>query len=126
MEFRSAFPVAVLAGALLGVAASGGPDKQNAPVSTAMAVGIVREANAAIGGEGNGGVILPERHLGRDAPIGDQVVHFLESTGGCVPERHLDRRSAPAIPCGNPPKPVYETPSYFRFLSDAFCAVYRR
>jgi membrane-bound lytic murein transglycosylase D len=48
MEFRSAFPVALLAGAVLGVAASGGPDKQNAPVSTAMAVGIVREANAAV------------------------------------------------------------------------------
>lgn len=48
MEFRSAFPVAVLAGALLGVAASGGPDEQNPPVSTAMAVGIVREATAAV------------------------------------------------------------------------------
>ncbi|HYW11276.1 MAG TPA: transglycosylase SLT domain-containing protein [Longimicrobium sp.] len=50
MEFRSAFPVAVLAGVLLGTAASGGPDKQNAPVSTAMAVGLVREASAAVSG----------------------------------------------------------------------------
>ena len=28
------------------------------------------ELGAPIGGEGNGGVILPEVHLGRDAPIG--------------------------------------------------------
>ncbi|HYD54816.1 MAG TPA: hypothetical protein VEA99_19435, partial [Gemmatimonadaceae bacterium] len=28
------------------------------------------ETGAPIGGEGNGGVILPEVHLGRDAPIG--------------------------------------------------------
>jgi membrane-bound lytic murein transglycosylase D len=50
MEFRSAFPVAVLVGAVLGAAAAGGPDKQNAPVSTAMATGIVREASAAVSG----------------------------------------------------------------------------
>lgn len=30
----------------------------------------MRDAGATIGGEGNGGVILPEMHLGRDAPVG--------------------------------------------------------
>jgi phosphomannomutase len=30
----------------------------------------MRAEGAAIGGEGNGGVILPEMHLGRDAPVG--------------------------------------------------------
>lgn len=30
----------------------------------------MKEVGAAIGGEGNGGVILPELHLGRDAPLG--------------------------------------------------------
>src|SRR6185503_16401990 len=30
----------------------------------------MREERAPIGGEGNGGVILSEMHLGRDAPIG--------------------------------------------------------
>jgi membrane-bound lytic murein transglycosylase D len=50
MEFRSAFPVAVLVGAVLGAAAAGGPDRENAPVSTAMATGIVREATAAVSG----------------------------------------------------------------------------
>ncbi len=30
----------------------------------------MRDLGATIGGEGNGGVILPEMHLGRDAPVG--------------------------------------------------------
>jgi phosphomannomutase len=34
----------------------------------------MREIGAVIGGEGNGGVILPEVHLGRDAPIGIALV----------------------------------------------------
>jgi len=29
----------------------------------------MREIDAVIGGEGNGGVILPDVHLGRDAPV---------------------------------------------------------
>jgi phosphomannomutase len=36
-------------------------------VNVALAM---REAGATIGGEGNGGVILPDMHLGRDAPVG--------------------------------------------------------
>ena len=47
MEFRSAFPVAVLLGAVLGAAAAGGEGRESAPVSSA-ASGIVREANAAL------------------------------------------------------------------------------
>lgn len=46
MEFRSAFPVAVLVGAVLGAAAAGG-EREDAPVSTAAA-GVVREASAAV------------------------------------------------------------------------------
>jgi phosphomannomutase len=34
----------------------------------------MRETGAPIGGEGNGGVILTEVHLGRDAPIGAALV----------------------------------------------------
>jgi membrane-bound lytic murein transglycosylase D len=49
MEFRSAFPVAVLLGAVLGAAAAGGETRENAPVST-TAAGIVREASAAVAG----------------------------------------------------------------------------
>lgn len=48
MEFRSAFPAAVVLGAFLGVAASGG-DREDSPGSVAAA-GLVREASAAIHG----------------------------------------------------------------------------
>ncbi|HEX8851485.1 MAG TPA: phosphoglucosamine mutase [Gemmatimonadaceae bacterium] len=34
----------------------------------------MRSEQAAIGGEGNGGVILPELHLGRDAPLGIAIL----------------------------------------------------
>jgi phosphomannomutase len=34
----------------------------------------MRDVGATIGGEGNGGVILPELHLGRDAPVGVALV----------------------------------------------------
>jgi phosphomannomutase len=34
----------------------------------------MRSERAAVGGEGNGGVILPEMHLGRDAPVGAALV----------------------------------------------------
>ncbi len=41
-----------------------------APVGEVNVAVRMRELRAPIGGEGNGGVILPEVHLGRDAPIG--------------------------------------------------------
>jgi phosphomannomutase len=34
----------------------------------------MREIRAVVGGEGNGGVILPEVHLGRDAPLGIALI----------------------------------------------------
>lgn len=40
-------------------------------VNVALAM---RDEGATIGGEGNGGVILPELHLGRDAPVGAALV----------------------------------------------------
>jgi phosphomannomutase len=41
-----------------------------APVGEVNVALRMREERAVIGGEGNGGVILPELHLGRDAPLG--------------------------------------------------------
>jgi phosphomannomutase len=45
-----------------------------APVGEVNVAVRMRETEAVIGGEGNGGVILPEVHLGRDAPIGIVLV----------------------------------------------------
>ena len=52
------------------VARAAGVEAVRAPVGEVNVAVRMRELNAPIGGEGNGGVILPEVHLGRDAPIG--------------------------------------------------------
>lgn len=52
------------------VAREAGVEAIRAPVGEVNVAVKMRQTNAAIGGEGNGGVILPELHLGRDAPVG--------------------------------------------------------
>ena len=46
-----------------------GATVERAPVGEANVVERMAARGAVIGGEGNGGVILPEVHLGRDAPV---------------------------------------------------------
>lgn len=47
----------------------------------------MREIGAVIGGEGNGGVILPDVHLGRDAPVGVALtLQHLVEFGGPISE----------------------------------------
>jgi phosphomannomutase len=55
-------------------ARTAGVDAVRAPVGEVNVAVRMRELRAPIGGEGNGGVILPEVHLGRDAPIGAALV----------------------------------------------------
>jgi len=45
-----------------------------APVGEVNVAVRMRELQAVVGGEGNGGVILPEVHLGRDAPVGIALI----------------------------------------------------
>ena len=45
-----------------------------APVGEANVAATMRAEGALIGGEGNGGVILPALHLGRDAPLGVALI----------------------------------------------------
>ena len=52
------------------VAREAGVQAIRAPVGEVNVAVRMRDEQAPIGGEGNGGVILPEVHLGRDAPIG--------------------------------------------------------
>jgi phosphomannomutase len=51
-------------------ARAAGVEMVRAPVGEVNVAVRMREVGAAVGGEGNGGVILPELHLGRDAPVG--------------------------------------------------------
>ena len=52
------------------VAVAAGVPVIRAPVGEVNVAVRMRAEGAAIGGEGNGGVILPALHLGRDAPLG--------------------------------------------------------
>src|SRR5579872_3844695 len=52
------------------VAKEAGAEVVRAPVGEVNVAVRMRTEGAAIGGEGNGGVILSEVHLGRDAPVG--------------------------------------------------------
>ncbi len=62
-----------------------GADFHFAPVGEVNVALAMRDAGATIGGEGNGGVILPELHLGRDAPVAVALVlHLLATTGKSV------------------------------------------
>ena len=56
-----------------------------APVGEANVASAMKAERAAIGGEGNGGVILPDLHLGRDAPAGAALVLQLLCETGMSP-----------------------------------------
>jgi len=58
---------------------------ERAPVGEANVVERMAAAGAVVGGEGNGGVILPEVHLGRDAPVAATLaLSLLAARGGPV------------------------------------------
>jgi phosphomannomutase len=52
------------------IAAEAGVKVVRAPVGEVNVATTMRDLKSPIGGEGNGGVILAEMHLGRDAPVG--------------------------------------------------------
>ena len=58
-----------------------------APVGEANVVSAMLAERAVIGGEGNGGVILPDLHLGRDAPVGAALVLQLLCETGMTPSQ---------------------------------------
>jgi phosphomannomutase len=63
-------------------ARAGGARFIRAPVGEANVARTIRDEHALIGGEGNGGVMLPALHIGRDAPLGVALIlHLLAKTG---------------------------------------------
>jgi phosphomannomutase len=90
------------------VAAEAGCELVLAPVGEVNVAVKMRSIGAVVGGEGNGGVILPDLHLGRDAPLAAalilQLLHESNGTLSAVVARYpqyrivkdkLDRPSAP-------------------------------
>ena len=74
---------------------------------------MIQDEGAVIGGEGNGGVILPSLHIGRDAPVGVALIlQLLTATGqsvselvGAAPRYHIVKAKAPR---GADLGPVYQ------------------
>jgi phosphomannomutase len=63
-------------------ARDGGARFVRAPVGEANVARCIVSEGAVIGGEGNGGVILPALHVGRDAPLGAALIlQYLATTG---------------------------------------------
>ena len=77
--------------------------EQQAPVGEAHVARMIRDERAIIGGEGNGGVILPSVHIGRDAPVGVALIlQLLVATGqtpsalvAAAPRYHIVKAKAP-------------------------------
>jgi phosphomannomutase len=81
---REAGPVVVNLSTSLVVddaASASGVTVARAPVGEANVARAMRAAKAIVGGEGNGGVMLPALHLGRDAPLAAALVLDLLASG---------------------------------------------
>jgi phosphomannomutase len=83
-----------------------------APVGEANVARAMQRAEAVVGGEGNGGVMLPELHLGRDAPLAAALVLDLLARSGQTVRELVD--GAPRyvivkskVPRGRDLDPVY-------------------
>ncbi|MEO8226589.1 MAG: phosphoglucosamine mutase [Gemmatimonadota bacterium] len=66
-------------------ARAGGARFLRAAVGEANVARAIRDEGAVIGGEGNGGVMYPALHIGRDAPLGVALIlHHLARSGATV------------------------------------------
>ena len=61
-------------------ATSAGAVFERAPVGEANVAQFIQRLGAVIGGEGNGGVMFPQVHIGRDAPVGLALILHLFAT----------------------------------------------
>ena len=68
-----------------------------APVGEAHVARAMRAAGAVVGGEGNGGVMLPALHLGRDAPLAAALVLDLLASGRDTVSQRVAARPRYAI-----------------------------
>lgn len=85
------------------VAEEAGAEVHLSPVGEANVAGRMREVDAVIGGEGNGGVMVPDLHLTRDAPLAavlvlGELASSGESLAGLadgLPSYRIAKRRAP-------------------------------
>jgi len=86
--------------ALSDVAKQYGQSHYSSAVGEVKVVEVMKRCNAVIGGEGNGGIIYPELHFGRDAMVGIALflTHLAKYGRSCsslkkrYPEYHLSKK----------------------------------
>jgi phosphomannomutase len=102
------------------VAAEAGATVIRAPVGEVNVATRMREAGAVVGGEGNGGVILPDLHLGRDAPLAAALVlQLLHETGEPL-SRTVARYPQYAIVKDKLDRPAAKLDSVYQSLRESF------
>lgn len=102
------------------MAAERGGTVTRAPVGEVNVALKMREVGAVIGGEGNGGVILPELHLGRDAPLGVALLLQLLHEDGEPLSRIVKRFPRYAIIKDKLDRPAKPLDAVYAALKEAF------
>lgn len=91
-----------------------------APVGEVNVALKMRAVNAVIGGEGNGGVILPELHLGRDAPLGVALLLQMMHEDGEPLSRTVERFPRYTIIKDKLDRPAKPLDAVYAALREAF------
>ncbi|HVH39012.1 MAG TPA: phosphoglucosamine mutase [Gemmatimonadaceae bacterium] len=102
------------------MAAEHGTRVVRAPVGEVNVALRMREEGAVIGGEGNGGVILPELHLGRDAPLGVALLLQMLHEDGVPLSRTVSRFPRYAIIKDKLDRPSKPLDAVYAALTKAF------
>jgi phosphomannomutase len=102
------------------VAAESGARVIRAPVGEVNVALRMRDEGAAVGGEGNGGVILRELHLGRDAPLGVALVLQLLLEDGEPLSAIVGRYPRYSIVKDKLDRPAAPLDAVYRALRDSF------
>ena len=91
-----------------------------APVGEVNVATRMRAEKAAVGGEGNGGVILTELHLGRDAPVGAALILQLLNEEGASLSSIVSRYPRYSIVKDKLPRPAGSLDAVYKSLRTAF------
>ena len=93
-----------------------GQTVERAPVGEANVVERMTAAGAVVGGEGNGGVILPDAHLGRDAPVAAILALLLLADSGSTVSKMVNSAPRYAIVKAKVARPVGSLEPWYQAL----------
>jgi phosphomannomutase len=102
------------------LAGEAGANVVRAPVGEVNVAARMRELGAAIGGEGNGGVILSELHLGRDAPVAAALLLQMLAEDASPLSVTLSRYPRYSIVKDKLPRPEADLAEVYSALREAF------